>query len=143
MSIFGVLELKYFAHLKFLKNMKFFESNQGFFLNDGYHLWLCLINIMKLSPGCLIAYSIHQTARSNGLSIWNILSHKKVVVSSCFFYLDLAQTFARPFFILGPMIHFPFPFLSFSVTGRTLSSVSFNSLPQQKTKDRHGYVTTA
>ena len=47
------------------------------------------------------------------------------VVCFCFFYLDLLQNhaivtsrcrhkrFARSFFILGPMVHFPFPFPSF------------------------------
>ena len=34
--------------------------------------------------------------------------------------------------VLGPMLHFPFPFPSFPVTGWTLSSVSFNFPPWQK-----------
>ena len=34
-------------------------------------------------------------------------------------------------------LHFPFPFLSFFVTGRNLSSKSCNSLPQQKMQCMH------
>ena len=46
-------------------------------------------------------------------------------------------------FIIGLMLHFPFSFPSFSVTGRTLSSVSFTSIPWQKIKSMHCDVTVA
>ena len=41
---------------------------------------------------------------------------------------------ARPYFILGPMLIFPSPFLSLSVTGRTLFDqvVSFSLVPKNE-----------
>ena len=66
---------------------------------------------------------------------WQGTSKQKWSLSAqlrLFVWAQNKHKFERPFFILGPMVHFPFPFLSFFVTGRTLSSDCFTSPPWQK-----------
>ena len=54
-------------------------------------------------------------------------------------YSNFEHRFGHPLFILRPMVHFPF----FFVTGRTLSSVCFTFLPRQKIQCIHCDVTIA
>ena len=58
----------------------------------------------------------------------HFVGNKKYSIIIMLFYLDPAQNDAV---VTSRCILIPFPFLSFSATGRTLLSVCFNSFPQQ------------
>ena len=78
-------------------------------------------------------YKAWKTIFGGFLDLVGILSSKFIILNFVFHYVSSASNksagnikhmFALAFFIQRPIDHFPFPFLSFFITGRTLLSYS-------------------